>query len=174
MTFLAVNPYSYDATTHPCGTNFVHIAGATGFEEFHGGVPNGLKVTYYVNKKNIDATYGKNVGAQYIPICAGTFKVVNGVITPCTNYNDTTDTSGWPADETRQQRPLHRRGRPRDLPVRRSLLGHRPVVPGQDRSRRRSDDGLVGGQDHRRRHLPRLHDGGAAAVGLQGRRLEDR
>jgi len=99
LTFLAVNPYSYDATTHPCGTNFVHIAGATGFEEFHGGVPNGLKLTYYVNTKNIDATYGKNVGAQYIPICAGTFNVVNGVITPCTNYNDVSDTTGWPADE---------------------------------------------------------------------------
>jgi len=99
VTFLAVNPYSYDATTHPCGTNFVHIAGTTGFEEFHAGVPNGLKLTYYVNQKSIDATYGKNVGAQYIPICAGTFKVVNGVITPCTNYNDASDTTGWPADE---------------------------------------------------------------------------
>ena len=99
LTFLAVNPFSYDATAHPCGTNFVHVASATGFEEFHGGVPNGLKVTYYVSQKSIDGTYGKNVGAQYLPICAGTFKVVNGVITPCTNYNDATDTTGWPADQ---------------------------------------------------------------------------
>jgi len=56
------------------GLDFVHINGATGFEEFHGGVPSGLKVTYYVSQNSINATYGKNVGAQYIPICAGTFK----------------------------------------------------------------------------------------------------
>jgi hypothetical protein len=99
LTFLGVNPYSYDPTSQLCGPNFVHVAGATGFEEFHGGVPSGLKVTYYVNQKSIDATYGKNVGAQYLPICAGTFKVVDGVITPCTNYNDTSDSTGWPADE---------------------------------------------------------------------------
>jgi hypothetical protein len=97
LTFLGVNPYSYDPTSQNCGANFVHVAGVTGFEEFHGGVPNGLTVTYYVNQKNIEATYGKNVGAQYIPICAGTFRVVNGLIVPCTNPGDTTDTAGWPA-----------------------------------------------------------------------------
>jgi hypothetical protein len=99
LTFLGVNPYSYDPTSQLCGPNFVHVSGVAGFEEFHGGAPNGLTVTYYVNQKNINATYGKNVGAQYIPICAGTFRVVNGVITPCTNPNDSTDTTGWPADE---------------------------------------------------------------------------
>jgi hypothetical protein len=99
LTFLGVNPYVYDPTFHPCGANFVHVSGTIGFEEFHGGVPVGMTVTYYVNQKNINATYGKNVGAQYIPICAGTFKVVRGVITKCTNFDDTTDTTGWPADE---------------------------------------------------------------------------
>ncbi|MFL5967130.1 MAG: hypothetical protein ACJ747_11315 [Gaiellaceae bacterium] len=99
LTFLAVNSATYDPTSHPCGTNFVHVAGTTGFEELHGGVPTGLKVTYYVNQNSINATYGKNVGAQYIPICAGTFKVVNGVIAPCANFDDTTDTTGWPADQ---------------------------------------------------------------------------
>ena len=99
LSFLAVNPSTYDPTFHPCGTGFVHVAGATGFEELHGGVPTGLKVTYYVNQNNINATLGKNVGAQYIPICAGAFKVVNGVVIPCMNVDDTTDTTGWPADQ---------------------------------------------------------------------------
>ena len=98
LTFLAVNPYVYDPNFHPCGTNFVHVQGATGFDEYHGGVPTGMTVTYYVNQKNIDATYGKNVGAQYIPICAGTFKLVNGVITLC-DPNAANDTNGWPTAE---------------------------------------------------------------------------
>jgi hypothetical protein len=97
LTFLGVSPYAYDPVFAPCGTNFVHVAGTIGFDEVHGGAPTGLTVTYYVNQKNISATLGKNVGAQYIPICAGTFRVVNGVITPCTNPDK--DTTGWPADE---------------------------------------------------------------------------
>jgi hypothetical protein len=99
LTFLALNPATYDPTFHPCGTNFVHVAGTTGGEELHGGVPTALTVRYYVNQNNINATYGKNVSAQYIPICAGAFKVVNGVATHCTNFDDTTDTTGWPADQ---------------------------------------------------------------------------
>ena len=100
LTFLGVSPYAYDPVFAPCGTNFVHVDGAIGFDEVHGGVPTGLTVTYYVNQKNINATLGKNVGAQYIPICAGTYRVVNGVITKCTNPD--TDKTGWPADEIDQ------------------------------------------------------------------------
>jgi len=98
LTFLAVNPYAYDPNFQACGTSFLHVQGTIGFEELHGGVPIGMTVTYYVNQKNINATYGKNVGAQYIPICAGTFKVdADGVITPCTTTGE--DSGGWPADE---------------------------------------------------------------------------
>ena len=121
-----------------------------------------------MNQKNIDATYGKNVGAQYIPICAGTFKVVSGAITPCTNYDDTTDTSGWPADE------LDSSGRFTGAVVHavcRSDGRYWGIVPSfQDKTDPAlgPQDRLVGEPDLRRRHLPRLRDGGAAAVNSRG------
>ena len=126
-----------------------------------------MTVTYYVNQKNIDATYGKNVGAQYIPICAGTFKLVNGVITLC-DPNATNDTSGWPTDE------IDSSGRFTGAighAVCRSDGRYWGIVPSFQNKTDPAlgpQDGLVGKQDHRRRHIPLLHDEGAAEWDYKG------
>jgi hypothetical protein len=53
-----------------------------------------MTISYYVNLKSVQAKYGKNVGQQLIPICAGA-KPVNaeGVVHDCTPNTD-----GWADD----------------------------------------------------------------------------
>jgi hypothetical protein len=89
-TFLALNTTSAipKLVMDPGGgcANFRSV-GASGFEasDSRGSSSGELLFTYYVNKKLIEARYGKNTGTQFIPICAAAAQVdAQGHILYCT------------------------------------------------------------------------------------------
>lgn len=104
FTFLELNP-SDPLTSTPAGCQSFIGTGAEGLVETDGRTdPNAsMTVTYYVPQKLIQARYGKNVGQQFIPICAGLKQVVTNSVTgavsaqSCSPAGDTSQ--GWLGDE---------------------------------------------------------------------------
>lgn len=99
--FVALNPFTFDPSNLPQGcANFTPLSltpglksPVSGFSESSPVVGGGMTLTYYVSQNAIKAKYGKNVGQQFIPICAGAQPVVNGTPTPCDQ-----NTQGWEDD----------------------------------------------------------------------------
>jgi hypothetical protein len=71
FTFMTLSPYTLGDRV-PAGCANRISAGVAGFAESDGRAPGSpLTIRYYVNKDQLKARYGKNVGEQFIPICAG-------------------------------------------------------------------------------------------------------
>lgn len=70
FSFTTLSPFAVSTVPAGCA-NFTSL-GVQGFTETDGRTPGGhLIITYYVSMNKIKARYGKNVGQQFIPICAG-------------------------------------------------------------------------------------------------------
>lgn len=101
--FVALNPFSFVPNNIPQGcANFMPLSTTpglrtpvSGFSESSPVVGGGMTITYYVSQNAIKARYGKNVGQQFIPICAGAMPVVNGTPTPC---DQAEGVQGWTDD----------------------------------------------------------------------------
>ena len=94
FTFMTLSPLQF-ATT-PAGCANFKSAGVAGVAETDGRQPGApMNITYYVSMDRIKARYGKNVGSQFIPICAGAKPVVGGVAVDCNTVPNIT----WVGDE---------------------------------------------------------------------------
>jgi hypothetical protein len=86
FTFATLSTFQFPATGEtPAGcANFSSLKVA-GLAETDGRTPGGtMTISYFVNMKLVQAKYGKNVGQQLIPICAGAKPVdANGVAHNC-------------------------------------------------------------------------------------------
>ncbi|HZT53432.1 MAG TPA: hypothetical protein VE995_03545 [Gaiellaceae bacterium] len=103
--FVALDPFRFTAV--PAGCEHFTPLGSTsrtpvsGFSEASPLVGAGMTLTYYVSQNAIKARYGKNVGQQVIPICAGALPVVAGVPVPCSTITTVglrNDPNGWVDD----------------------------------------------------------------------------
>lgn len=71
FTFMTLSPYTLGDRV-PAGCANRISAGVAGFAESDGRAPGSpLTIRYYVDKDQLKARYGKNVGEQFIPMCAG-------------------------------------------------------------------------------------------------------
>ena len=71
FTFMTLSPYTLGDRV-PAGCANRISAGVAGFAESDGRLPGGtVTIRYFVDKDQLKARYGKNVGEQFIPICAG-------------------------------------------------------------------------------------------------------
>ena len=100
FTFMTLSPYKLDIAQLPLGCANEKGLTVAGFAESDGRLPGSgtLTIKYYVNNDAIKARYGKNVGAQFIPICVGGRPVdpTSGVAHDC---NDPSFQSvGWIGD----------------------------------------------------------------------------
>jgi hypothetical protein len=96
FTFLELNPLDpiASSTPPPAGCLNFKGTGAEGFVETDGRTSSdaNMTITYYVPQKLISARYGKNVGQQFIPICAGAKPVDSSTAVA---QNCTASTTGW-------------------------------------------------------------------------------
>lgn len=86
FVFLAVNPSQIPSsvTGSGGGCDGFRSVGAGVFDESDGGGSGTKTFRYYVDKTLIQKKYGSNSGQQFIPICAGGARVVNGHVVTCT------------------------------------------------------------------------------------------
>jgi len=71
FTFMTLSPYALGANS-PAGCQNRKAIAVAGFAETDGRAPGGtMTIRYFVSMNAIKARYGKNVGQQFIPICAG-------------------------------------------------------------------------------------------------------
>jgi hypothetical protein len=104
LGYVILNPnaWPYTPTNAPAGCENFNSLGVAGFAETDGrrSSTGYLTITYYVNKKMIEARYGKNVGTQFIPICVAAMPVVNGESENCYDAGGTVGSSagGWVDD----------------------------------------------------------------------------
>jgi hypothetical protein len=105
FNFMTISPFTLASrTTPPDGckglAGLAKPLAVTGFAESDNRRPGSgsLTIRYYVNKDILSATYGKNVGNQFIPMCVGARPVdpVSGTIYDCTDPNN--PFSGWWGD----------------------------------------------------------------------------
>jgi hypothetical protein len=101
FNFMTVSPFTLSTRpTPPAGCTGIKSFLVTGFAESDNRQPGSgtLTIRYYVNKDLLVATYGKNVGNQFIPMCVGARPVdeSTGTIHDCNdpNYQST----GWLGD----------------------------------------------------------------------------
>jgi len=100
--FVALDPFRFGAIPAGCD-NFTPLGSTSktpvsGFSESSPLVGGGMTLTYSVSQNAIKARYGKNVGQQFIPICAGALPVVDGLPVPCstlTSVGQRNDPNGW-------------------------------------------------------------------------------
>jgi hypothetical protein len=104
FTFMTLSPYSLTATPDGCQNR--KDLGVAGFAETDGRAPGGtMTIRYYVNMNAIKARYGKNVGAQFIPICAGGKPVIDGAAKNCVELEGAGGSAhGWIGDSLTAQK----------------------------------------------------------------------
>jgi hypothetical protein len=94
FTFVALAATALDPKNLPAGCDNWQSVGTNGFRETDTGTGTGTKTfRYFVSQGLIKARYGKNTGQQFIPICAGGMREVNGTPVPCNQ--DTNPGGGW-------------------------------------------------------------------------------
>lgn len=103
FTFMTLSPYSL--TGVPAGCMNRKDLGVAGFAETDGRAPGGtMTIRYFVSMNAIKARYGKNVGSQFIPICAGGKPIINGVAQDCVGLEGVGgSTYGWVGDSLTNQ-----------------------------------------------------------------------
>lgn len=104
FTFMTLSPFTLGTVPQGC-TGRLDL-GVTGFAESDSRTAGSGAVTirYYVNHDILQARYGKNVGQQFIEICAGGRPVdtATGVIHDCTDFDAVGGNAhGWIGDEVK-------------------------------------------------------------------------
>ena len=104
--FMTLSPFTLNTVPQGC-TGRLDL-GVTGFAESdsRNGGSGSMTIRFYVNHDILQARYGKNVGQQFIEICAGGRPVdtATGVIHECTDPGYDVvggNTHGWVGDEVK-------------------------------------------------------------------------
>lgn len=106
FSFMTLSPFTLGTTPQGCAGRV--DLGVTGFAESDNRAAGSgtLTIRFYVNHDILQARYGKNVGQQFIQICAGGRPVdtATGVIHDCTDPGYDVvggSTHGWVGDEVK-------------------------------------------------------------------------